>query len=653
MRDGGGDHVNGRPRAWSNGGDFAAQSGAAFGPEPGADGLTLRDYLGVLWRRKWVILLVVVVATGSAYFFSSRQDKVYEASADLIYEKQLDLSNPLTGQSYTDPNERSAQLTSVANIIASPDMQQRARSFLLTEGDVDSDFDISSAPVIDTSAGTSASLTSVVRITATSGQPGMAAAAANAYALAFVDYRKEIVKEQIQRAINAINSKLETYPGAAKESADYLVLQQRLRDLQLLRSTATGNFRVLVPATVPESPVAPQPTRDALLGFGVGLIAAIGLAFLLEQFDTRVRSPEDVSRILRQPILGRIPRISHKLLSEGGVVTFAHPDGQVAEAFRMIRTNLDFMAVDSEIRSILVTSCIQGEGKSVTVANLAVAMAMAGRRVVIVDADLRRPRQHQYFGIANERGLSTVATNQTSLREALVPVLVFDSQAKAGQPPTSAYLSGVDARSRLYVLPSGPIPPNPGEIVGSQRLSEIVDLLAAEADMVLVDTPAMLPVGDTSAIAPKVDGLVFLADMHVVKRPQLAMAAEQLARLPVRILGTVVRIAHGGGHYYRSSYRYGYYQSDNGKGLRHRQAVPEALLPSAQPVVARAPRPAAPSSGGSSPVSPGHDRELTSAEHRRENLAAPLGEPAGPPGAHAPSGAPASTVAPAQGDRRV
>ncbi len=546
-----------------------ADVGVPHAPDPDEERLTLRSYLDVLWRRKWMILLLVVVATGAAYVYSIRQPKQYAAGAELIYEKQLDISNPLTGQSYTDANERYVQLASVASIIASPELQERAARELQQTGAPTTGFEVESEVVGSEAGGSVAATSNVVRITATSEDPELAAAAANAYAASYVTYRKETVKTQILGVIEAIRAKLATYQGAARQSTDFLVLQQRLQDLQLLRTTATGNFRVLVPATVPDSPFSPRPLLNALLGLAVGLLLGIGLAFLLEQFDTRVRRTDEVAAILRQPILGRIPRISHQLLTEGAVVAIKHPDGPVAESFRMVRTNLEFLAVDQPMRSVLVTSCVQGEGKSVAVANLAVTLTMTGKKVVVVDADLRRPRQHEYFGLTNERGLSTVASGRDKLFDTLVPVDVAHFQNGQATPDFSAWAEGTDARSRLYVLPSGPIPPNPGEIVASQRLSAIIDQLAFEADIVLVDTPAMLPVGDTSAIAPKVDGLIFLVDMHVIKKPQLVTAAEQLARLPVRMLGAVVRVDGAGGRYAASYGGYGYgssYTDDGRKG---------------------------------------------------------------------------------------
>jgi len=542
--------------------------GPGAGPAEQAEPLTLRLYLEVLWRRKWIIVALALVGAAVAFGVSFLQPKVYDASAELIYERQLTVSNPLTGASYIDASERYMQLASVASIIASPDMQARAQSELGSGASV-AGFDVEAEVVNSDESAAALSSSSVVRITATGDDPETVAAVANAYAVAYVDYRRESVKAQLLELIDAVRAEIATYQGAARESTDYLVLQQRLQDLRLLRSTASGNFRVLSPATVPDSPVSPKPVRNALLGLLAGLIIGVALAFLLEQFDTRVRHTEEVAAALRQPILGRIPRISHALLSEGAVVALKHPDGQVAEAFRMVRTNLEFLAVDHKVRSLLVTSCVQGEGKSVAVANLAVTLTMAGKKVAVVDADLRRPRQHQYFGIANDKGLSTVATGQHSLRDAMVPVEVVHAENGKVSPDFSAWAQGSDARSMLYVLPSGPVPPNPGEIVASQRLAAVIEELEADTDIVIVDTPAMLPVGDTSAIAPKVDGLIFLVDMRVIKKPQLAAAADQLMRLPVRMLGAVVRVDGVGGRYSESAY-YRYDHSSSGDGDRRR-----------------------------------------------------------------------------------
>jgi Mrp family chromosome partitioning ATPase len=548
-----------------------------YTPDPEPEGMTLRDYLGVIWRRKWIIVLVVLVATASAYYFASRQEKQYSTSGTMFYKQQIDLANPLTG-SYTDTLGIDREMATITDLMAGPELTQRAAALLKKQGmDTTAGFSVTAAQQ-DSASGAGSSSDSgsnVVLVTGDSTSPKLAAAAVNAYMTAFVDWDAQQWRDQTEKALDVIRGQLAEYHGeASKLTSDYVLLKQRYQDLLILAETTNGSYRILSPASVPAAPYAPNPVRSAILGFGVGLFAGIGLAFLLEQFDTRIRRPDQIAQALRLPILGRVPRIKRRELGESALVTLHHPEGHIAEAFRMVRTNLDFMAVDGDIKSIVVSSCIKGEGKSVAVANLAVSMALAGKKVIVVDGDLRRPRMHKYFELDNSKGVSTVATGQHSLAEALHPVGVEPPADGKHKADFTEWAKGTDALARLYVLPSGPIPPNPGEIVSGRRFAAIIEDLSEEADLVLVDSPAMLAVGDTSAIAAKVDGLVFLVDMELIKRPQLVSAADQLYRLPVRLLGSVVRIHHKRSerYYYHSPYYYyGYTYTEDGSKVKDRR----------------------------------------------------------------------------------
>jgi non-specific protein-tyrosine kinase len=547
--------------------------GAALPPELESEGLTLRDYVGVIWRRLWVIALVVIVATGAAYYSRAYKTRMYASTATVIYQQNLDLANPLTGEPTIDPVTLDRELASINSVLASPDMQSRAGALLKEKGEVTSaDYTITAAPQT-TTHGITSTTSNVVTVTSDSSDPQLAAAAANAYATAYVAWSLQGQKAQIAVAIGVIKHQLAGYTGSARLGGDYILLKQQQQDLQILQATSLGNYRVLAPATVSSTPYAPTPLRSAILGFAIGLFAGIGLAFLLEEIDPRVRKPDEIATLLREPILGRVPRIKRKTLRRGLPVTLSQPDGPVAEAFRMVRTNLDLMGVDDNVRSIAVTSCNKGEGKSVGIANLAVTMALAGKKVVLVDAALRRPRLHKFFQISNELGVSTVTAGRSTLADSLVPV---DLEPGAGPDhgDYAAWAEGADSRSRLYVLPSGPLPPNPGELVVSRHFADIIRSLAREADLVLVDTPDMLSAGDTSAIAASVDGIVFLVDMHTIKKPQLLTAAEQLRRLPTRMLGILVRTEgrRSPSFYYTPGKRYyGYAYTDDGTKVMERR----------------------------------------------------------------------------------
>ena len=545
-------------------------------PEAEPEGMTLRDYLAVIWRRKWVIALVVVVATASAWYFSSRQEKQYSTSGTMFYKQQIDLANPLTG-GYTDTMGINREMATIADLMAGPELTEMAAETLTKKGvDTSAGFTITAAQQESaTGSTTTESGSNVVVVTGDSPDPKLATSAVNAYMAAFVDWDAKQWRDQTEKALSVIQAQLAEYRGeGAKLTSDYVLLKQRYQDLLILAKTTNGSYRILSPASVPQEPYAPNPMRSAILGFGVGLFAGIGLAFLLEQFDTRIRRPDQIAQFLRLPILGRVPRITRRELGENALVTLRRPEGHIAEAFRMVRTNLDFMAVDGDIKSVVVSSCMKGEGKSVAVANLAVSMALAGKKIIVVDADLRRPRMHKYFNLPNDKGVSTVATGQHSLAESIHAVAVEPPVDPKSPADFAEWAKGTDALSKLYVLPCGPLPPNPGEIVTGRRFTAVIEELSREADMVLVDSPAMLAVGDTSAIASKVDGLVFLVDMESVKRPQLISAAEQLYRLPVRLLGTVVRVRHKRSErysYHSPYYYYGYSYKEDGTKVKDRR----------------------------------------------------------------------------------
>ena len=553
------------PRAAGPTGD----NGASRPISPSSDeGFTLRDMLGIVWRRKWILILIVVVATAAAYIFSSLQTPVYQATASLIYESAINISNPLTGSSYQDAATRELDLRSVGSVLASPDMQKRTAAALRQEG-FDNVLGQASVTTEVQTSDTNSIYSSVVHVIAEGGNPEVVAAVANAYAGAFVTWRKERYLTQITSAIDALDGEIAQYKLAfearnkklapedrtrLEQSTEFLVLQERLRDLEILKSTTTGNFRVLVPASVPTSPIAPQPLRSAILGFGIGLFAALGLIFLLEQFNTQIRHTDEITAILHQPVIGRIPRIPQEEMKAGALVTIARPDSTGAEAFRTLRTNLDFVGLDGSIRSFAITSCLQGEGKSYTIANLAVSLALAGKRVIIVDADLRRPRLHKLFGLNNSIGLSTAVAGRHEVAAGAQAVLLTPGRNDStGRKHHVEWHEGAGAARRLYVMTSGPVPPNPGEIASSRRFAEVIHQLEKEADLVLVDTPAMLPVGDFLAIASTLDGYLFLVDPRVVKRPQLREASELLQPVQSKSMGLIVLRAA------KSSKRYYYY----------------------------------------------------------------------------------------------
>ena len=532
------------------------------------EGMSLRDYLGVLARWWWLIALVTIAAGIAAYMLADRKTPQYEASATLMYEMQMDVSNPLGGAVYYDPSATELDVGSAIALLDSPEVISRATSALGAAAVASAPYSVSGAA---TTGSTTNNLVNGLTISAVSTNPQLAAAAANTYTTVIIDLRKQREKARIALAERVLAGKIAGFTGGAQSSADYILLEQRLRDLQILAATVTGNFTKIAPAVVPTAPFAPRPKRSGILGIAVGLFAGIGIAFLLEQLDTSIRTEDRLVGIMRQPILARIPRVAKKSLEHDVLLTISDPAGSAAEAFRMLRSNLEFTQVDGDLSSVIVTSSVQGEGKSVTACNLAVSLALAGKRIVVVDGDLRRPRVHTYFGLSNNVGVSTVAAGRTKLTSALQSVSLRPGSGNGPAAAAAASLAddGSQVVPRLIVLPSGPLPPNPGEVVASKRFAAIINQLEEETDLVIVDSPAMLAVGDTAALAAKVDGMVYLVDMKLMRRPMLEEAARRLGQVPCRKLGLVVIRHHQPSAYYRGHYYYTYSQ-DGGKQVKSR-----------------------------------------------------------------------------------
>jgi|GEM_PF-501262 len=607
--------------------------------------MTLRDYARVLVRRWWIIALVAGIAAVSAFVFSWVQTPMYEADAKLMYEPNIDVANPLTGASYDNPTTRIAEINGVVTVLGGPEMQQLGSELLEEElgGPPQAEYTVEGE--VDSESGSSTTA-SIVSVWGRSSDAVVAQTAANTYSEAFIAWRVEKEKAAITDAIQALRDQMDGYKGAAKQSTEYLVLQQRLRDLQIRRATVTGNFRLAVPATLPDSPYEPRPLRSAVLGLAIGLFAGIGLAFLLEQFDTSIHGHQEVARILQRPVIGRVPKFGHgkggdSAPGEARVVTLTDPDGHAAEAFRVLRSNLEFMSLDTHVRSIAVCSSEQGEGKSVTACNLAVSLALAGKQVILIDGDLRAPRVADYMGLSSQRGVTTVVTGRDRLEDALqrvdlTPAAEQDRSAVLGEPgvagegttetiaasvstaaaagaagdaelvvsegagekvaglreppefypdaagvgdtpgePLDELVGGNGEGPRLYVLPRGPRAPNPGEVAASQRFADLIRECAERAETVIVDTPALLVVGDAGAIAGAVDGILYVVDPGKLKRPALEAAAERLTHLPAPVLGAVVVRQRGGRGYY-ASYDYEYrggYATGDGQRSRSRSLV--------------------------------------------------------------------------------
>ncbi len=280
--------------------------------------------------------------------------------------------------------------------------------------------------------------------------------------------------------------------------------------------------------------VKPTPRRDGLLGVAFGILIGLGLAFAAEALDKRVRTVEEVEEQLGLPLLARIPTAGRGY----GIAMIDQPRSPYAEALRRLATNIVFSNPDRPARVLMFTSALQREGKSTTLANLGVALAVLGNRVVLVDLDLRRPALPTLFGVHQLTGLTDVAVGRRPLDAALVPVEIshLTWHDEEGHDPSDLPLPG-----SLHLLPTGPLPPSPGEFVASEALAtRVLAPLRKRADYILVDSPPACAFGDAARLSARVDALVVVTRIGVANRSALQDLQRQLAAAPVPPLGVVV-----------------------------------------------------------------------------------------------------------------
>lgn len=502
------------------------------------------EYLHTLRRRKWTVLLVTVIAIGVAIGLSETQSPTYQAQAKLLLVSsptQSFLGNASATPVNIDDEIQRLQSPSVADLVR----QQ-----------------LGTAPPV---SGSNPTGTDIMVVSATSGTRAEAARVANSYANAYIKERQTEVANSYLRAATVIQGQIDGLkaqiaaafkPGSAPPGANPQttslstqvgLLQQQEDSLRTEATVGAGGVQLLRPAGAPRSPASPNPIRNGLLGLVGGLVLGIALAFVRERLDDTLTGKDDLD--LAQPglpVLGLIPAIANwRDETKTDLVTATRPQSATAEAYRSLRTSVQFLSLDRRLRTLLVTSPKSAEGKTTTLANLAVALAGAGQRVAVVCCDLRRPRIHHFFGLSNQVGLTTVL---------------------AGQIPLSEALQQVPDQEGLVLLASGAKPSNPSELLSSARLVEVLGALCAMADLVLIDTPPVLPVTDAVVLAPRMDATLMVVSSGTTTRRELARSLELLGQVEAPVVGTVLNGITSENRY---GYRYGGERYGYGAGPGH------------------------------------------------------------------------------------
>ena len=381
--------------------------------------LGLRDYLQILSRRKWIVLQTIVIVPLAAVAFSLRQSALYQASSDVLLRYQ---SLPSTLSGISDPNSYSyfidpTRSTDTSLQVASlPGLQRQVAARLRKRGVDATDVPATSVAEVGN--------TDVIRFTSTSGDAASAAAIATEYGRQFTLYYEQLDTRSIRHAIAGLQRGSPSSRRRVRDrrGVDAASLQSKVNQLETLQTLQTSSA-VLVRTADSAAKIRPTPKKYGILGIGLGIVLGIGLAFLRDAFDTRIRTGSDLGDIFKAPLLARIPPPTKRLERDQQLVMLADPTAPGADAFRRLRMNLEFAAIGKQSQVVMVSSAVATEGKSTTFANLAVAMALGGRNVALVDLDLHRPVLARFFRIdGSAPGLSGVVLGHSTIDEALVPV---------------------------------------------------------------------------------------------------------------------------------------------------------------------------------------------------------------------------------------
>lgn len=534
--------------------------------------MELREYIAIARRWWWLLVLGAVIAGGAGYIVSSLIPPVYQSTTTLIVGRLAQSANP----SLTEINTVQRLAQSYAQLVTrEPVLQATINALQLDMAWTDLREMVTARPVIDTQ---------LIEISVKAGSPEQAQIIANALAQQLIlsspstvdpeqaKYR-DFVKNQLselqenivtgQARLQELQAalELETTPeGMEQRSGEIDALQSKLDIwqnnyavlLSFMQTSEEGvNYLTIIdPAIMPKESLA-KVTQNTLLAAIVGLLIAMGIVFLLEYLDNTLKTTADVQQALNLTALGTIPQItpaSKKNGHNGQVIKTPESFSPTAEAYRTLRTNIQFstLILANAANTLLVTSAGIGEGKSTTAANLAAVMAQSGKRVILVDTDLRRPVLHKYFNIANERGLTTLLTNEQLVVEDLLVGTTINN---------------------LRVLPSGPLPPNAADFLSSDQMSRLIDRLTGLADTVIFDSPPLLAVTDARILATRMGATLIVADTGRTRIEACHRCLEILAQVGVKPLGVVLNKFNPkqeAGYYGYSNY----YYSDKSNG-RH------------------------------------------------------------------------------------
>lgn len=528
--------------------------------------LRLSDYTRPVVDRLLLIVAAVLFVGVATYVYYDREPDVYSASTSVYLTAT---SNPALGDNTSFVNDRTT--LSLATLLRTRGVALRVAQRLGFKGDP--------GALLGAVGATPAAGSDFITISAQWPTSQGAADIANAFAAEFIATRTENQRQATQQLLTRLQAQLRSLTPTVTNQADRAGLNTQIRQLQLALQVPPSGAQQ-VDAAGPGGKIAPKPRRNAVFAALLALLAAVALAYGLDRFDRRIRRAEDAPDVYGLPMLSVVPHVTQ--FGAGGTA----PAGFV-EAFRLLQTNLRLAQVDRQVRVIVVTSAIPGEGKSTVVRYLGEAFSEWGKSVVVIDADLRRPSLTRLYGVLGEKGLTDLvsAEGQASPSSALVDVVerpriggsgadVGGTQAATptaeGEPELQAVGSvaqmttaqGGEAKpgselAPIRVLPAGTAPPNPAALLAAASTKELIRQISADHDIVIIDTPPVLAVSDAMALVPLADAVILVSRVGKTTRDEAERLVDTLSRIPdAQLTGVVANDdASAVGD------RYGYYQT--------------------------------------------------------------------------------------------
>jgi succinoglycan biosynthesis transport protein ExoP len=509
----------------------------------------LKDYLTPLLKWWWLIILAPLIAAGSAYLFARQLPPVYQAKTTLLIGRAIQDPNP-SGNEFSMSYQLATEYANMAmrepvqnaakaalGLSDLPKYEATARGIFLEIAVIHTDPRFAQA--VANVLAQQLILLSPVNMTQTSGTDQQ-----------FVENQLKELQDNIEQTRKEINAKQDSLSSMnsaldiEKTQNDLKTLEDKMATMQSIysnlfsstREAAFNTLSVFDTASLPTVPIGPRKTLIVLLAAFSGLAFAIGAAYLIEFLDDTIKNPDEISGLIDVPAIGYIGEI------QGFKPTYvaSNPRSPVADAFRGLRTNLEFMSVDRPIKKLIITSPEASDGKTTIAINLAIAIAQSEKKVILVDADLRSPSVHRYLGISGNSGLSDVFLDRIKLKDAMVEW---------------------DGTPKFMILPAGVTPPNSAELLGSKKMDKILEELTGMADFIVIDgSPGFIV--DSIVLSAKADGVLLVVNMGETRRGSTKAVVEQLKRVDANLIGLVLNRISRGSAYYGSNYYSSYYSKE-------------------------------------------------------------------------------------------